>query len=142
MVRIDDDRVQEVRHVISHGHLQIFCDDTEAFVPETATAPITPGNFSIRSQTRYGILEEVAPAILDEGTIYAQRYGAGIREYLFTDLTQRYDSNLVSVLDARIVNDPKSIAVVASSLIDQNYIHTSLWVMEALLFFIRYERKK
>ena len=112
---IDDDRVQEVRHVISHGHLQIFCDDTEAFVPETATAPITPGNFSIRSQTRYGILEEVAPAILDEGTIYAQRYGAGIREYLFTDLTQRYDSNLVSVLDARIVNDPKSIAVVASS---------------------------
>lgn len=112
---IDDDRVQEVRHVISHGHLQIYCDDTEAFVPETATAPITPGNFSIRSQTRYGILEEVAPVILDEGTVYAQRYGSGIREYLFTDLTQRYDSNLVSVLDASIVNDPKSIAVVSSS---------------------------
>ena len=112
---VDDDRVQEVRHLLSHGHLQIFCDDTEAFVPETATKPISPENFAIRSQTRYGILEEVAPEILDEGTIYAQRYGKGIREYMFTDITQRYNSDLVSVLDASIIDTPVSMTSVPAS---------------------------
>ncbi|MBH48849.1 MAG: hypothetical protein CME71_11840 [Halobacteriovorax sp.] len=112
---VDDDRVQQVRHLLSHGHLQIFCDDTEAFVPETATKPITPENFAIRSQTRYGILDRVPPEILDEGTIYAQRFGQGIREFMFTDLTQRYNADLVSVLDARAINDPVSMTTVPAS---------------------------
>ena len=112
---VADDRVQEVRHLLSHGHLQIFCDDTEAFVPETATKPITPSAFAIRSQTRYGILDRVAPEILDEGTIYAQRYGKGLREFMFTDLTQRYNSDLLSVLDANIIQDPVSMTTIPSS---------------------------
>ena len=109
-------RVNEVRHFVSSRDLQIFTDGGEYFVPTSSDiAAITPSNISFRRQTPFGC-SRATPAIFDGATVFSQKNGKAVREYLFSDAEAAYSSNSISVLSAQLIDAPKQIAMITGSL--------------------------
>ena len=85
-VDISGDKVNEVRHLISTRNLQIFTDGGEFYVPtSTSTAAITPGNVTLKQQTPYGC-NRTAPQQFDQATIFSQKSGKAVREFVYNDI--------------------------------------------------------
>ncbi len=102
-VTVTGDRVAEVRHIVSSRNLQIFSDGAELFVPQDATKKLTPTNMQFLQQTPYGVSQKVNPVKFDGGTLFMQRTGKAIREYLFSDTEQAYTSGAVSLRSNHLI---------------------------------------
>ena len=111
---IQTDQIAEVQHFVSHRHLQIFTTRGEFFVVVDPGKPITPTNFAIRRQTPYGS-SAVKPSVFDGSTIFVQKTGTAIREFLFDYLQNSYDSNAVSLLSTHLLTGPRDMAVMYGS---------------------------
>lgn len=99
------DQVNAVRAVFSGRHLQVFTSGAEWMV---TGEPLTPGNIQIKRQTRVGspIDRRIPPCDVDGATIFAARSGVELREFLFTDVEQAYQSNDLALLARHLINDP------------------------------------
>jgi hypothetical protein len=102
--------VNEIRYLISNRDLQIFGAWGELYVPSYLNQPITPTNVQIRLQTPYGC-DHVQPVSIDGATIFVQRGGTVVREYLYTDREDAYTSTSVSTLASHLVVTPKCMTV-------------------------------
>lgn len=109
-ITLDTDEVNAIYHLISGRHLQVFTSGGEFFVPEAADTAVTPSNIRVRRQTKFGTLEGVKPISVDGATVFVQRNGKQIREFLFTYTEDSYVSNEVNLLAPHITNDPVSMA--------------------------------
>ncbi len=115
-VDISGDKVNEVRHLISTRNLQIFTDGGEFYVPtSTSTAAITPGNVTLKQQTPYGC-NRTAPQQFDQATIFSQKSGKAVREFVYNDIEDGYKATSVSILAAHLIDSPKQIAVQSGNL--------------------------
>ncbi|MCW8861879.1 MAG: hypothetical protein OQK07_05595, partial [Rhodospirillales bacterium] len=99
------DQVNAVRAVFSGRHLQVFTSGAEWMVTGD---PLTPGNVQIRRQTRIGSAPDrtVPPRDVDGATLFAGRGGNDLREFLFADVEQAYQSADLALLSRHLVNDP------------------------------------
>jgi len=114
-VAIASDRVNEVRHLFSSRNLQIFTDGGEYFVPTPAdTQAITPSNITFLRQTPYGC-NRAAPVPFDGATLFSQKNGKTIREYVFSDIEQAYKSTSVSVLSSQLIDTPKQHSMITGN---------------------------
>ena len=102
-VTVSGDRGAEVRHLVSTRHLQVFTDGAELFVPQSATSPISPTNVQFTQQTPYGVSQKVNPLKFDGATLFMQRTGKTIREFLFSDTEQAYTSSAVSLRSNHLI---------------------------------------
>ena len=118
----DDDAIQinasigdinEIRYLISNRDLQIFTASSELYVPTYLNQAITPTNAQIRQQTPYGI-EFIEPMSIDGATIFAQRNGKIIREYIYSDAENAYVAPAISTIASHLIDSPKYMAVVHS----------------------------
>tara|TARA_R100000231_G_scaffold139610_1_gene121604 strand:+ start:2835 stop:5048 length:2214 start_codon:yes stop_codon:yes gene_type:complete len=109
-VAITSDKVNEVRHLVSSRNLQIFTDAGEYYIPSSDTTAITPSNVSFLRQTPYGC-NRANPTPFDGATLFSQKNGKTIREFIFSDLEQAYKSTSVSVLSSQLIDAPKQIAM-------------------------------
>ena len=107
---IAGDQINEIKHLLSGRHLQVFTDDAEFYVPSGATTPITPDNVVIRKQTPYGS-SDVAPKVFDGATIFMQRNGKSAREFLFQDLEQAYSGSSLSTRASHLLTSPLDMSV-------------------------------
>ena len=98
------DNISEIRHIVATRHLQIFTNGGEVFVPQNASSPITPSNIRFIPQTPYGCSQKVNPIKFDGSTLFLQRTGKVIREFVFNDTEQAYTSNAVSILSNHLIN--------------------------------------
>ena len=98
------DNIAEIRHVVATRHLQLFTNGGEVFVPQNASSPITPSNIRFVPQTPYGCSQKVNPVKFDGSTLFLQRTGKVIREFVFNDTEQAYTSNAVSILSNHLIN--------------------------------------
>jgi len=105
-VTVDTDQVNAIYHLVSGRHLQIFTSGGEFFVPER---PIKPSNMGVLRQTRFGMLKNVAPINVDGATMFIQRNGKQVREYLFTYTENSYVSTEVNLLAPHLINNPVSM---------------------------------
>ncbi|MAO21387.1 MAG: hypothetical protein CMJ25_11615 [Phycisphaerae bacterium] len=105
--------VNEIRYLVSNRDLQIFTASSELYVPTYLNQAITPTNVQIRKQTPYGC-EHIEPMPIDGATIFAQRNGKIVREFLFTDSEEAYTSTAVSTISSHLINSPKYLSVVHS----------------------------
>ena len=97
-VAITGDRVNEIRHFVSSRNLQIFTDGSEYFIPVSSqSAAITPSSIAFLRQTPYGC-NRASPVPFDGATLFTQKNGKAIREYVFSDVEQAYRSTAVSGL--------------------------------------------
>ena len=106
--------VNEIRYMVSNRDLQVFTASGELYVPTYLNQAITPTNAQIRKQTPYGT-EFVQPVSIDGATIFAQKDGKVVREYIYTDAEDAYTASAVSTLASHLINDPKCLAVAHSA---------------------------
>lgn len=93
---ISADDIAEIRHLISSRNIQIFTNGGEMYIPTSAGNPLTPGNLQFLPQTPYGCEQKVNPIKFDGATLFLQKTGSVIREFIFNDLEQAHTSNAVS----------------------------------------------
>lgn len=105
--------VNEIRYMVSNRDLQVFTASGELYVPTYLNQAITPTNAQIRKQTPYGT-EYVQPVSIDGATIFAQKDGKVIREYIYTDAEDAYTSSAISTLASHLIDDPKCLTVAHS----------------------------
>ena len=94
-----------IRHLVSNRDLQIFTTGAELFIPTVANKPVTPANAQIRRQTPFGS-SFVKPTVFDGATLFIQKTGSALREFLFTDAESAYTSVAVSGLAPHLILDP------------------------------------
>lgn len=104
---LDTDQVNAIYHIISGRHLQIFTSGGEFHIPER---PIKPSSVSVLRQTRFGALKAVKPIGVDGATMFIQRNGKQVREFLFTYAENSYVSSEVNLLAPHITSSPVSMA--------------------------------
>ncbi|MEO0391676.1 MAG: hypothetical protein AAF213_00360 [Pseudomonadota bacterium] len=102
------DQVNAVRALFSGRHLQVFTSGGEWMVTGD---PLTPATLQIRRQTRVGSMTNrwVSPVDVDGATLFAARNGREIREFLYTDLEQAYQSNDLALVSRHLVMEPASL---------------------------------
>jgi len=114
-VFVSGDRVNEIRHLVSSRNLQVLTDGGEYFVPQsTDTSAVTPANITFLRQTPYGC-SRAKPIIFDGATLYAQKNGKAIREYLFSDVENAYASTSISILASHLVNAPVDMTMITGT---------------------------
>ncbi len=105
--------VNEIRYMNSSRDLQIFTLSDELYVPTYLNQAITPTNAQIRKQTPFGT-EFVLPTSIDGATIFVERGGRSVREYIYSDSENAYVSTSVSTVASHTIVNPVDMAVVHS----------------------------
>lgn len=99
------DQVNAIRAVFSGRHLQVFTSGAEWMV---SGDPLTPGNIQLVRQTRVGspVDRLVPPRDVDGATLYVSRNGKDLREFLFADVEQAYQSTDLAMLAKHLMMAP------------------------------------
>jgi len=105
--------VNEIRYMRSNRDLQIFTLSDELYVPTFLNQAITPTNAQIRKQTPFGT-EFVLPTSIDGATIFVERGGRAVREYIYSDAEDAYIATGVSTVASHLIVNPVDMAVVHS----------------------------
>ena len=114
-VAVGGDQVNEVRHLYSGSNLQLFTDSGEYIIPTSSdTSAITPSNIVFRRQTPYGC-SRTRPILFDGASIFTQKNGKAVREFIYSDSEAGYVSTNISVLANHLINTPKDIAMLSGS---------------------------
>ena len=108
-ITLDTDQVNAIFHIVSGRHLQIFTSGGEFFIPES---PIKPSEVRVSRQTKFGVLQAVRPINVDGATMFIQRNGKQVREFIFTYTEASYVSSEVNLLAPHIMGSglPKAMA--------------------------------
>tara|TARA_R100000664_G_scaffold28481_1_gene39773 strand:- start:3911 stop:6169 length:2259 start_codon:yes stop_codon:yes gene_type:complete len=110
-VTIATDSVNAITAMRSGRDLQLFTKDAEFFVPQATLDPITPSNIVIKNATRRGSKEGIKPVMAEGGTLFIQREGKALREFLFSDVDLNYQANNISLLASHLLKGPRSMAL-------------------------------
>jgi len=108
---LDVNNFNAIVNIYSGRDLQLFTTGGEFYVPQGLGDPITPSTFLVRIATRNGSLEGTRPVGLEAGTIYIQRGGKMVQEFIYTDTQASYVSNKISLLSGHLINTPIDMAM-------------------------------
>ena len=117
---LDDDAVEAtldtndlniITDIISGRDFQVFTTGGEFFVPQTGTDPITPLTFTFKAVSRNGIKPGTRVQSVDSGSVYIQRQGKSLNEFVFTDTQQTYVTQRISLLSGHLLKTPQRIAL-------------------------------
>ena len=100
-----------IRHLTANRDLQIFTSTSEVYIPSFADKGLTPTNAQIRRQTPYGA-SYVKPLPFDGATVYVQKTGKSVREFLFSDKESAYVSTPLSLISSHLISNPTQMASV------------------------------
>lgn len=119
------DQVNAIRGIFSGRHLQVFTSGAEWMVTGD---PLTPQTVQLTRQTRVGSVIEryIPPVTVDGATMYVGRSGQELREFLYTDLEQAYQSTDLALLSRHVISKP----------VDQDF-----YAQKRLLFMVRDDGK-
>ena len=114
--------INEIRHLVSNRDLQIFTSTSEMYIPSFQNKPLTPITTTIKRQTPFGS-KHVKPQIMDGSTVFVQKGGRIIREYLFTEGEQAYTASPISTLSEHLIKSPVEMNILYGALDRaENYI--------------------
>lgn len=99
-----------IRHLVSNNDLQIFTSNAEAAARSPRDVALTPANIVIRQQTPYGA-GYARPYPFDGATLFVQASGSAVREFIFSEAAQRYQSTDLNVLSSHLLDQPVSMDV-------------------------------
>lgn len=105
------DSVNAITGMFAGRDLQIFTKGGEFFISQAALDPITPNNIVISTATRRGAQEGIKPIGAESGTLFIQRSGKSLREFLFSDVELSYISNNISLLSSHLLRSPSDMAL-------------------------------
>jgi hypothetical protein len=110
-ITINTSQVNAITGLFSGRDLQIFTKGGEFFLPQSDLDPITPSNVVVQGSTKRGSLEGIKPLGAESGTLFIQRSGKALREFLFSDVELSYISNNISLLSSHLLSTPVDMAL-------------------------------
>jgi len=119
--------INQIRHLVSNRDLQVFTATSEMYVPSFTNQPITPTNIQIRRQTPFGS-DFVRPQALDGATLFVQKGGAIVREYVFADTEAAYVASPISLISSHLIKTP----------IEMNTMYGAMSRSESYVFVVNY----
>ena len=125
---LDDDAVEAtldtgtfnaVVDVYSGRHLQVFTTGGEFYVPQALDEPITPASLIVKQQTAFGMKPGLRVHNVDGASLYIQRQGKALQEFIFSDTVNAYTSAKISLLSSHLLKSPEEIAVRVATSTDE-----------------------
>jgi len=102
--------INSIRHIVSNRDLQVFTSTSEFYIPSFVKKPITATNARIKRQTPFGA-SYVKPFSFDGATMYVQKHGSVVREFVYSDAEGAYVANGISQLSSHLINNPIQMSV-------------------------------
>lgn len=117
---LDTDQVNAVNALFSNRSLQIFTSGGEFYVKES---PITPENIAVSPQSNLGS-KRARPVTIDGVTLFIQRTGKAINQFVFVNDFQANESRSISILSPHLIKNPSKMTVSAGTeSSDANYVY-------------------
>lgn len=108
---LDTGKFNAITNLYSGRNLQIFTTGGEFFIPQSLGDPITPSTLAVKEQTSNGSRPGIPVVNVDGATVFIQRQGKAIAEFLFSDAVAGYVSNKISLLASHLLRNPSDMAV-------------------------------
>ena len=116
---LDTGTFNAIIDIFSGRNLQVFTSGAEFFVPQSLDAPITPSNLIVKQQTAFGMKPGIRLQNVDGSTLFIQRQGKALQEFLFSDAVQAYTSSKISLLSSHLLKSPEEMAVRVATSTDE-----------------------
>lgn len=108
---LDTSSLNVIVDMISGRDLQVFTTGAEFYVPQAGTEPITPLTLTFKGVSRNGTKTGTRVQSLESGTVYIQRQGKSINEFLFSDTQLTYVTQRISLLSGHLLKAPTRMAL-------------------------------
>ena len=108
---LDTSSLNVIVDMISGRDLQVFTTGAEFYVPQSSTDPITPLTLTFKGVSRNGIKPGTRVQSLESGTVYIQRQGKSINEFLFSDTQLTYVTQRISLLSGHLLKAPTRMSL-------------------------------
>ena len=116
---LDTNQLNVITDMISGRDFQIFTTGGEFYVPQSGSTPITPLDFVFKAVSRNGMKPGTRVQALESGTVFIQRQGKALNEFLFSDAQLTYVTQRISLLSGHLLKDPKRMALHKATETDQ-----------------------
>ncbi|MEK9751511.1 MAG: hypothetical protein VW236_08175, partial [Flavobacteriaceae bacterium] len=107
-IQIAENQVSEIKSMSSFRHLTVFTSEQELYCPTVDNRPLTPSTIAIKKQTSFGS-SDVDPVEFDGAIVFLTKTKGAIREFIYSDLSQAYNSDSLTILSQHIVGTPSQI---------------------------------
>jgi hypothetical protein len=108
---LDTNELNVITDIISTRDFQVFTTGGEFVVPQQGTEPITPLTFTFKNVSRNGIKPGTRVQSVESGSVFIQRQGKSLNEFVFTDVQQTYVTQRISLLSGHLLKGPQRIAL-------------------------------
>jgi hypothetical protein len=108
---LDTSSLNVIVDMISGRDLQVFTTGGEFYVPQSGTEPITPLTLSFKAVSRNGTKPETRVQSLESGSVYIQRSGKSVNEFLYSDTQLTYVTQRISLLSGHLLKAPSRMAL-------------------------------
>lgn len=110
-----DDQIS-IEAIFPGRHLQIFTSSTEFYIPDE---PISVDNIAVKATSRFGANSFTKPVDVQGGTLFVDRNGRAVREYLYTDTEASYSAEPISIMAGHLVSSPRFMCLRRSQNVDK-----------------------
>ncbi len=108
---LDTNQLNTIVDMTSSRDLQVFTTGGEFFVPQTGTDPVTPATLVFKAVSRNGMKPGTRVQSLETGTLFVQRQGKALNEFLFSDTQLTYVTQRISLLSGHLLKTPTRISL-------------------------------
>jgi hypothetical protein len=116
---LDTNQLNTIVDMVSSRDLQVFSTGGEFYVPQTGTDPITPATLIFKAISRNGMKPGTRVESLETGTLFVQRQGKALNEFLFSDAQLTYVTQRISLLAGHLLKGPTRMALRRSTETDE-----------------------
>ena len=108
---LETNQLNVIVDMISGRDLQVFTTGAEFFVPQAGTEPITPTTIAFKAVSRNGTKIGSRVQTIETGTVYVQRQGKALNEFLYSDTQATYVTQRISLLAGHLLKNPYRLAL-------------------------------
>ena len=108
---LDTNELNIITDILSARDFQVFTTGGEFYVPQNATDPVTPLTFIFKNVSRNGMKPGTRVQSVDTGTVYIQRQGKSLNEFVFSDSQLTYITQRISLMSGHLLKSPQRIAL-------------------------------
>jgi hypothetical protein len=116
---LDTNQLNVITDMISGRDFQVFTTGGEFYVPQSSTDPITPLRFVFKAVSRNGMKPGTRVQAFESGTVFIQRQGEALNEFLFSDAQLTYVTQRISLLSGHLLRTPTRMALHKATDTDQ-----------------------
>jgi hypothetical protein len=108
---LETNQLNVIVDMISGRDLQVFTTGAEFYVPQAGTEPITPTTVAFKAVSRNGIKPGTRVQSIESGSVYVQRQGKAINEFLYSDTQATYVTQRISLLSGHLLKTPTRLSL-------------------------------